>query len=68
LDGELKEIVDGIIYNSSYSREQKKELLSYYSEMMGSKVMELAAKGGFKTTSKQEESQDDTPPTPPRCQ
>ena len=68
MDGELKEIVDGIIYNSSYSQAQKKELLSYYSEMMGSKVMDLAAKGGFKDTSKKEESQEDTPPTPPRCQ
>ncbi len=67
MDGELKEIVNGIIHNSSYSRAQKQELLTYYSQMMGDRITELAAKGGFEMPSQDTKQETPTEQKPP-CQ
>ena len=66
MDGEIKEIVSGILENSSYSNSDKKQLLAYYSEMLGAgdKISALAKKSGFNFVANppKEESQE-TPPT-----
>ena len=70
MDGEIKEIVDGILTNSSYSNSDKKQLLAYYSEMLGAgdKISALAKKSGFNftSTSQQTKPEQETPQTPTR--